>query len=937
MCARTSVSGVGRTNMADGAVNFALDKLTTILLQKSSLLGDSHDEIEEIKLELESMRSFLVDAEKSKKSSELETWIMQVRNVSHQVEDVIDEFLHDRDTQQDRKGFKNFVQGVVNLPNQITARYKISSKLQRIKAKVHEVSERSKRYAFHAEGEPGSNKTAPNDWWQHHGGGELSAFADEDEIVGMDENKKTLMRWLTGQDRRRTVISIVGMGGLGKTTLVAEVYHDPEIKHLFGCWAWISVSQAKGVEELLISMVKEFLKANQVTVPINLASMNYRQLGEMLIEYLHNKRYVIVLDDVWSIDLWTRIRSAFPNNNLGSRVIFTTRNENAATIVGPGIRVHRLEPLRESDAWTLFCKKAFWRHPDGSCPVELEALARGIVRKCEGLPLALVTIGRLMCSRNQTAVEWKKVYDSLTWSNNPMLERVNGILSLSFKDLEFELKHCFLYCCAFPEGYQIKRKKLIRLWVAEGFIIERKGMTMEERAEEYLTELNIRSMIQVTETNDAERAKTLRVHDVMRELAVTTSDKENFCTVYDGRESRLEGKIQRLSIYNRGKVVHLSKATSHSLRTLFVFETDIQSPFSLNALSSSFKFLRVIDLEGVSIEKVSGTLVGLFNLRYLNLRETKIRKLPKSMERLRNLQTLDVRNTNVEKLPSGITDMPRLRHLLCGSKDLNTKTSSFPRGMQVPARLGNIRCLQTLACIEAEEELIQQIGYLTELKRLGITRLRAVDGANLCASVQKMTSLHYLSLIAITEHEELQLEALYSPPLYIQKLTLVGKLKQLPHWIESRVNLTHLYLAFSGLDENILSSLNSLPTLVVLELKKAYQGKLLHFKTGEFGKLKKLRLLDLASLDEVTIEEGSLSSIRDLYLIRCEELKVLPEGIEHLTSLQKLHLEEMPEEFVQGLRSNTSNVLAKVRHIPTIIHVCLTEQGRAVESFSSQR
>ncbi|CBI28455.3 unnamed protein product, partial [Vitis vinifera] len=591
--------------MADGAVNFLLEKLTTILVQKASLLGEAQGEIDEIKLELESMRSFLRDAERRKERSEsVETWVRQVREVAYEIEDIVDEFLHHKERCWHGDGLKGFVQGVVNLPKDMTARHQISSKLQKLKAKVHEVSERSKRY-------------------------ELPIFADEDELVGMEENTQKMLEWLEEDEPHRTIFSI-----------------------------------------LLRSMIKE--------------------------------------------------------------------NENVAASVGIGNQIHRLQPLQDTDAWALFCKKAFWNDLGRSCPKELEPLARAIMKKCEGLPLAIVA-------------------------------------------------HCFLYCCIFPDGYPIKRKKLIRLWVAEGFITERKGMTMEEIAEEYLTELIFRSMVQVTETNDEGRVKTCRVHDLMRELAMTTSEKEDFCTASDGRETRLERKIHRLSVYNR-----------------------------------------------VSIETVPSSLLGLFNLRYLNLRETKLLKL---------------------------------RHL-----------------------------------------------YI------------------LCASVQKMTSLIRLGVMA-ADGEELQLAALSLPPLVLQKLTLVGRLDGLPHWLGSLANLTHLHLGLSHLQQEIISSLNALYNLVFLQLKKAYDGEVLDFRIGWFPRLNKLNLLELRRLDSVRVEEGALPSIQELYLIRCPALKVLPEGIEYLTGLQKLHLEEMPEEFVRRLRSDISEDQSKVQHIPTINHVFMEDQSWVIETL----
>lgn len=918
--------------MADGAVNFLLEKLTTILMQEASLLGDSQSDVEAIKLELEIMRSCIKDAERKKVKSELvETWVRQVREVAQKVEDVLDEYMYYKDSEEDEMGLKNLVQAIIKVPTHMSRRRRISTKLQKLKAEVHEVCERRKRYAFDEITDVGGGRNDSIDWWQRQE--ELLMFVDEDEIVGMDDNKEKLLEWLMKDNPRRMVISVVGMGGLGKTTLVTKVYNDQAIQRYFDCWAWVSVSQTNGVDELLRSLIKKLFWAKRETVPGDLGAMKFRELGEMLIDYLHKKRYVIILDDVWKTYLWSKIRSAFPENGLGSRVIFTTRNDNVAYLEGPGTHVLHLDPLEEDDAWALFCRKAFWSNLGHCCPVELEELAQAIVRKCEGLPLAIVAIGGLVCSRNKTAVEWKKIYDTLNWelSNNPVLESVKGILSLSFNDLPFNLKHCFLYCCIFRDKYPIKRKKLIRLWVAEGFILGNKGITMEEEAEGYLKELNLRSMIQVTETNDAGRVKTFRVHDVMRELAVATSEKDNFCSVYQDREVRFATKVQRLSVYDRGGNIRLSSSLSRHLRAFFVFQTETGSSCSLNAVLSSFKLLKVLDLEGVSVGAIPVAVVGLFNLRYLNLRETNIIELPKSIERLRNLQTLDVRNTNLEKLPTGISKMPRLRHLLLRRRsNQNPPETNLHCGLRVPADITKITSLQTLASIEAEEELIQQVGNLIELRRLDITRLKAVDGPKLCSSVEKMTGLLRLSITASTESEELVLETLVVPPVFLQKLALVGHLSRLPPWLKSLANLTHLYLCCSSLGEDMLSSIQTLPTLAFLELKNACKCRFLHFTAGGFPKLNKMRLLELVALTALRLEKGTLPSIKDLNLVRCGEMRSSLQGIEHLTSLQKLHLEEMPAELIQRLRNDER---AKVRHINTISLVYVNGQNRVIETL----
>ncbi|KAL7205161.1 hypothetical protein ACSBR2_018148 [Camellia fascicularis] len=330
------------------------------------------------------------------------------------------------------------------------------------------------------------------------------------------------------EEPQHTVISVVGMGGSGKTTLVAQAYNSQIIKRQFDCYAWITVSPTYTVNDLPRSMIKEFYSGAKEAIPMDLSSMSYRELIEMITNFLRLKRYIIVFDDVWS--------------RLGNRIILTTRKEDvASSSFGVKSRVHYIKLLGVSDAWNLFCMKAFSSNPNRCCPQHLKTVAQDLVAKCEGLPLAIIALGGVMSSKYLES-DWRKIYNSLSWelSNNPGLEVVKIILFLSFNDLPYRLKCCFLYCCLFPEDYKIKRKRLIRLWMVEGFVEKVRGRTPEEVAKNYLMELICRNMLQVVKRNELGRPKICKMHDLIRELAISTSAIEKFCVVYDGREANDE-------------------------------------------------------------------------------------------------------------------------------------------------------------------------------------------------------------------------------------------------------------------------------------------------------------------------------------------------------------------------------------------------------------
>ncbi|PQQ00609.1 disease resistance protein RPM1-like [Prunus yedoensis var. nudiflora] len=210
----------------------------------------------------------------------------------------------------------------------------------------------------------------------------------------------------------------------------------------------------------------------------DLSNMSYMHLVAMVANYLQPKRYMIVLDDVWNVYLWSQIHVALPDGAYG-RVMLTTRNEDIASFpFEAGSHVHHVQPLNEKAAWAPFSKKAFSSWPNNCCPPELESIAGDLLVKCQGLPLGIAALGALMSTRRLPS-DWMKFSSTLNWEliNNPTLDVVKSILLLSFNDLTYRLKHCFLYLCSFPEDYVIDSARLFRLWMAVGLWKELKGLS----------------------------------------------------------------------------------------------------------------------------------------------------------------------------------------------------------------------------------------------------------------------------------------------------------------------------------------------------------------------------------------------------------------------------------------------------------------------------
>ncbi|KAM7510649.1 hypothetical protein LguiB_009524 [Lonicera macranthoides] len=671
--------------------------------------------------------------------------------------------------------------------------------------------------------------------------------------------------------------------------------------------------------------------------------MGYKQLAETLVQFLQKKRYLVVLDNVWTDNLWMQINVALPNGKNGSRVILTTRKEDVA-MYPFGVRSHVLhsQPLTEDQAWTLFCNKTFPNEHGKDCPPDLKDIARDMVKKCEGLPLAIVALGGLMASKGRSELKWRAVYNNFEWhwKDNPRLEVIKTILFLSFCDLPYCLKKCFLYCCRFPEGdYWVGGGRLIRLWVAEGFVEERKGSTLEEVGKSNLKELISRSLLQVKKSNTFLGSKKCRLHDLTRVLALSISDKVNFSSIYDvqaGIED--ERRPRRLSLFHPldDNTTSFPPNMAH-VRSFAAFNICQNSTMSWDSLLSSFKLLRVLELNEAPIDHVPTTIGKLFNLRYLNLSRTGIKDLPESMWRLKNLRTLDIRETCIEELPSGIHRLCNMRHLLTyrtGGKE----EFQYIIGKRVSSTISKLKNLQVLNCIESNYEIIKRISKLTQLKRIELTNVREIDGIELCASIGKMKLLRHLLVMATNENEFLALDALpqSSAPTVLQKLTLVGRLKRVPSWFPSLCNIIYLHLHWSQVaEEDPIQYINGLPNLEHLALVNAYdRGKVkLCFYEG-FPSLQDLFLVIFHDLGEIIIANGVMPSLVRMKLHVCGELKKVPRGIEHLTKLGELDLKDVSDELIDSIRGEQSVDYAKVKHIPAINHSYKIDGRYEYESLS---
>ncbi|XP_012849892.1 PREDICTED: putative late blight resistance protein homolog R1B-17 [Erythranthe guttata] len=367
-------------------------------------------------------------------------------------------------------------------------------------------------------------------------------------MVGFDGHVNEIMGALFSNESNLQIISIVGMGGIGKTTLTTHVYNKPFIVQHFHVRAWFTVSQEYTEKEILLGLLHQIDNTNQDDAH----EISDGKLGDKLYKTLLGRKYLIVMDDVWDIKAWDMFKRFLPDNNNGSRILVTTRLLRLAVDIGSCIP-YQLNLLDEKQSWDLLRRKIF---ADGRSPVELEGTGKSIATKCRGLPLALVVIAGVL-AKSKTE-NWKYVEEDVTSAvNNEHDDFCMKILLLSYNHLPIYLKPCFLYFAVFPEDFDIKLSRLVRLWIAEGFIRKRGHKSLEKIGEEYLEDLIDRNLILVSWRSITGQVTDCHIHDVLSELCRREAHKDNFIlteNLYNHLDILSDTKISpaRLSI-NGGK------------------------------------------------------------------------------------------------------------------------------------------------------------------------------------------------------------------------------------------------------------------------------------------------------------------------------------------------------------------------------------------------
>ncbi|XP_047079659.1 disease resistance protein RGA5-like [Lolium rigidum] len=873
--------------VATGVMKPLLSKLSTLLEEEYAKLKGVRRNTRFIREEMTTMSATLqMLADEPELNPQMKEWRDNVRELSYDMEDCVDDFMARVDRKPDgSSGLRTVFDWVKNLK----PRHEIAGEIEQLKIRAIEASKRRKRYEFKQLPTTHSSSSAIDPRLE-------ALYVETDKLVGIEGPKKDIVEWLKKKSSSTEVqvVSIVGPGGLGKTTLANQIFatmKDRRKQH-FSCAAFISVSQKRDMKDVLREI------ADRVGITHNTSNDTAKTLTDRLQEHLQYHRYFIVIDDIWDTKDWNTIWSALKNNNYGSRIITTTRKKEVASHSSSrGGYFYEMGYLGIADSKRLFFERAFGSQDlcNPGYP-HLEEISNDILEKCAGLPLAIITMSSLLANQNAEK-EWNRVLAAIgtALANHPKAGDMKLILDLSYFDLPHYLRTCLLYLSLFPEDHIIDTKCLISRWIAEGFIPKEQGQSLYEVGEGYFNELVNRSLIQPVDVKYGQ-VMACRVHDIVLDFITCKAIEENFATPsYDVGASIVS--VRRLCVRNRRSekcTIPTTHQFSH-VRSLSVFGSFVE-----NSLSD-FPALRVLDLGACpDLENYHlANIEKLFLLKYLRLSSSRITELPREIGELQYLETLDIQGTRIMLLPSTIARLQQLARLYI------PQDAIFP--VEIVGQLLSLEDLYYLKVNSSEEwKYLQEIVQLTKLRTLLVT----FDGLAWMHSGGDMDLQSYVTtLIASCNLENLYISYSldncipYRLPLSLETRcpTTVCSFKKLrfsycyiskiPGWMSSFGNLWELEFSIYRLSSEDVAILGAIPTLVFLKVNTFYGRYGTIFIRRGFTSLKSFNLEINCCGTALEFEAGSMPKLEHLELqlkphkAECLNGAVSDFGIQYLSAL----------------------------------------------------
>ncbi|KAG7583402.1 P-loop containing nucleoside triphosphate hydrolase [Arabidopsis suecica] len=858
--------------MVEAFVSFGLQKLWELLGRESERLQGVDEQVDELKRQLGALESLLEDADAKKyESKTVRNFLEDVKDIVYDTEDIIETFL----LKEERGNEKGIRKSVKRLACFLVERQKIASDIKGLTLRISEVIERMQSFGIQQIIHGGHSLSLQERQREQREIRKTFPNNSESNLVAVEQSVEELVGHLVDNNNNNIqVVSVTGMGGIGKTTLARQVFHHDLVRRHFDGLAWVCISQEFTQKHVWQRILKDLRPHDG-----DISHMDEHTLQSILFKLLETNRYLIVLDDVWKEEDWDRVKAVFPR----------TKGE------------------------------LLW------IDEERKAMCKKMVTHCGGLPLAVKVLGGLLATKH-TVPEWKRVYENFgtqivggSGFDDINLCSVYRVLSLSYEDLPMHLKHCFLYLAHFPEDHKIFVEKLYNYWAAEGMIkLYNNESAIRDSAEGLLEELVRRNMVISERRYVTSRIEHCKMHDMMRELCLSKAKEENFLQIVklpistSTVNAQSSSRSRRLSVHSRNALHILKHGKTKKIRSLFFFGGEEDSRIQSVPGLGSLPLLRVLDLTGVKFEgaKLPSSIGELIHLRLLNLYEAWVCHLPSSLRNLKRLLYLNlyVNYPGPVHVPNVLKEMLELRYLFL----------PLPMDDTTKLELGDLVNLDTLCFFSTKHCSVTDLLPLTRIRSLYVYFTGSCTSEAISSSLREMTYLETFSLfdwqgIRLADHGgEVVLDF-----IHLKNLMLTCSVPRLSNQYRFPPNLAHISLAHCNMKEDPMPVLEKLLHLKSVVLKNgAFVGRRMVCSKGGFPQLCELVLAKQMELGEWRVEEGSMPCLHTLTINDCKKLK-LPYEFKYTTSLKELIIKGMKREWKEKLVAGGEDYY-KVQHIPSV-------------------
>ncbi|CAK8536971.1 unnamed protein product [Lathyrus sativus] len=866
--------------MAEAVLELVLHNLNSLIQKELGLFLGFDQHFNSLSSLLATIKATLEDAEEKQFTDRaIKDWLLKLKDAAYVLDDILDDCATQL-LEMESKGLSHKVQTSFLSsfhPKNVAFRYQMAKKMKNMRERLDEIAE--ERNKFHLTQIVREERSGVLDWRQ------TTSIITQPQVYGREEDKDRIINFLVcdaSSFEDLSVYPIVGLGGLGKTTLAQLVFNHERVVNHFELRIWVCVSEDFSLKRMIKAIIES-------TTGDACAELDLEPLQRKLLDLLKGKKYLLVLDDVWDDgqENWQRLKSVLACGGKGASILVTTRLLNVAEIMKT-VPPHDLSILSNTDCWELMKQRAFG--PNEEERGELVVIGKEIVKKCGGVPLAAMALGGLLRLKREK-IEWLNVKESKLWS----LQGENSVmpaLRLSYLNLPVKLRPCFALCALFPKDQIINKKFLIGLWMANGFISTNGMLEAEDIGNEVWNELYWRSFFQDIKKDDIGEIENFKMHDLVHDLAQSIAEEVSCCNT----EAILSKRILHRSTYGEkfSRVAGLIQL--HGIKSLRTFLTqyNICSPPQVLKCYS----LRVLDFQ--RMKEFPSSIFRLKHLRYLNLSHGNFKTLPESLCKLRNLQILKLDwCLRLQRLPYGLVQLKALQHL-----SLDNCYSL----LRLPPHIRKLASLKTLTMYVVGKKKGFHLAELGQLNLKGslcikhLERVESVMDANEANMLRKQVNNLKLEW-EINEEFQLQenveeiLEVLEPQTQQLQKLRVRGYTSAyFPQWISSSSLNILTTLELLNCESCLhLPDLGKLPSLKNLTVFKMSHVKYLYEEdscngggAGGFRKLENLELVQLPNLVKLSREDrdNNFSCLSILQITECPVLLELP----CLPSLSDLHV-----------------------------------------------